>query len=123
MSSGDLAELAALVAEFAAERDWARYHSPRNVAAAISCEAAELQELFLWRDDDDRADERRADIEAEAADIAITLLSFCNVMDIDLGDAVIRKLAVARLKYPADRVRGRREKYDEYPEWDGSEKG
>ena len=116
-----LAELRSLVAEFVAARDWERYHSPRNVAAAIACEAAELQELFLWRTDDDRAEERRADIEDEAADILITLLSFCNVMDIDLGDAVQRKLARAHTKYPADRVRGRREKYDEYPEWQAAD--
>ncbi|MCP4872018.1 MAG: nucleotide pyrophosphohydrolase [Proteobacteria bacterium] len=115
----ELEELKALVAEFVAERDWAQYHSPRNVAAAIAVEAAELQEIFLWRTDDDVAESRRADIEAEAADILITLLSFCNSMDIDLGTAMRNKLARAREKYPVERVKGRREKYDEYPDYNG----
>jgi len=116
---GELAELRGLVAEFVAERDWAQYHSPRNVAAAIAVEAAELQEIFLWRTDDDVAESRREDIEAEAADILITLLSFCNAMDIDLGAALRSKLTRAAAKYPVERVKGRREKYDEYPDYNG----
>jgi NTP pyrophosphatase (non-canonical NTP hydrolase) len=113
----DLQDLAQRVAAFMDERDWARYHSPRQVAAALAVEAAELQQIFLWRQDDDPMEDRRADIEAEAADIAICLLNFCNRTGIDLGDAVVRKLATAAEKYPKDRVRGRREKYSEYAEW------
>ena len=109
-----LAELSELVERFVADRDWSRYHTPKNVAAALSIEAAELQEIYLWRDDDDRAEEKRADIEGEVADITICLLNFCKVMDIDLPSAVRRKLVEAERKYPAERVRGRREKYDEY---------
>ena len=108
----DLAELSKLVGAFMDERDWAQYHSPRQVAAALAVEAAELQQLYLWRRDDDP-------VEAEAADVAICLLNFCNRAGIDLGEAVVRKLASAAEKYPAQRVRGRREKYSEYPEWDG----
>jgi NTP pyrophosphatase (non-canonical NTP hydrolase) len=113
----DLSELAQRVATFMDERDWGRYHSPRQVAAALAIEAAELQQIYLWREDDDPMEDRRADIEAEAADIAICLLNFCNRTGIELGDAVIRKLAEAAEKYPKERVRGRREKYSEYPEW------
>ena len=69
--------------------------------------------------DDDPLDDRREDVEAEAADVAICLINFCNRTGIDLGDAVVRKLSAAALKYPKDRVKGRREKYDEYPEWTG----
>jgi NTP pyrophosphatase (non-canonical NTP hydrolase) len=114
----DLAELSAQVAEFVAERDWEQYHAPKNLAAALSVEAAELQEIFLWRDLDDHADDKRQDVEAEVADVAICLLNFCNRMDIDLKAAVLAKLEVARQKYPVDRVKGRSEKYDEYPEWE-----
>ncbi len=113
--SASLSELSGLMAEFVAERDWAQYHSPKNVAAALSIEAAELQEIFLWREGADHAPERRADVEAEAADVLMCLLNFCNVLDIDLEEAFRRKLVVAAAKYPADRVRGRREKYNEYP--------
>ena len=116
-ASGDLASLSQLVADFMAERDWARYHSPKNLAAAIAVEAAELQEIFLWRDLDDEVKDKRAEIEREVADIAICLLNFCNRSEIDLAAALRSKLSEAAAKYPADRVRGRREKYDEYPEW------
>jgi len=116
-NSGDLAALSQLVADFMAERDWSRYHSPKNLAAAIAVEAAELQEIFLWRELDDAMDDKRAEIEREVADIAICLLNFCNRSEIDLADALRSKLSEAATKYPADRVRGRREKYDEYPEW------
>ncbi len=115
--SATLPELAALMAHFVEERDWARYHAPKNVAAALAVEASELQEIFLWRELDDRADDRRPDVEAEAADVLMCLLNFCNVLDIDLEAAFRSKLLVAERKYPVERVRGRREKYDEYPEW------
>lgn len=115
----DLTDLSAAVATFMDERDWAQYHAPRQVAAALAVEAAELQQLYLWRKDDDPMDDRRDAIEAEAADVMICLLNFCNRTDIDIADAVVRKLAAAELKYPKDRVRGRNDKYDEYPEWNG----
>ncbi len=117
--SRDLGELARAVAAFMDERDWARYHSPRQVAAALAVEAAELQQLYLWRDDGDPMDDRREAVEAEAADVAICLLNFCNRAGIDLGPAIVKKLAAAEKKYPAERVRGRHDKYDEYPEWEG----
>lgn len=121
-NSGDLAVLSQLVADFMAERDWSRYHSPKNLAAAISVEAAELQEIFLWRELDDGMDDKRAEIEREVADIAICLLNFCNRTEIDLAAALRSKLSEAATKYPADRVRGRCEKYDEYPEWQDGER-
>ena len=117
--SDDLTELSELVERFVAERDWSRYHTPKNVAAALAIEAAELQQIYLWRHDSDRAEEKRTEVEGEVADITICLLNFCKVMDIDLPSAVRRKLAEAERKYPAERVRGRREKYDEYPDYEG----
>jgi NTP pyrophosphatase (non-canonical NTP hydrolase) len=113
----DLPALARLVAEFMDARDWGRYHSPKNVAASIAVEAAELQEIFLWREDADPAADKRAELEAEVADVAISLLNFCNRTGIDLDAAVRRKLESQAKKYPVERVRGRREKYDEYPDW------
>ena len=114
-----LAALRARVAAFVAARDWAKYHAPKNLAMAIACEAAELMENYLWVDaaasrqvTDDPA--RRARVEAEAADIAICLLNLCNVVGLDLAAAVERKLAEADAKYPADKVRGRAEKYSDY---------
>ena len=115
----DLRALTAKVARFMDERDWGQYHAPKNVAAALAVEAAELQQIYLWRALDDPADDKRDEIEAEAADIAICLLNFCTRAGVDLGPAVLRKLEAAERKYPAERVRGKMKKYDEYREWDG----
>ena len=120
-ASNDLVALSRLVAEFVGERDWERYHSPKNLAAAIAVEAAELQEIFLWRELEAPIDDKRQEIEGEVADIAICLLNFCNRTGIDLASALRGKLIEAAKKYPVDRVRGRSEKYDEYPEWQDGE--
>ena len=116
--SGEIAALSALVAEFMDARDWEQYHSPKNLAAAIAVEAAELQEIYLWRETSDLAVEKRTEVEEEVADIAICLLNFCNRTGIDLDRVIRAKLEVAAARYPADRVRGRREKYDEYDEFE-----
>jgi dCTP diphosphatase len=117
--STPIRELRERVAEFVAARDWAQYHAPKNLAMAIACEASELMEHYLWVDSPashevTKDPEKRARVEAEAADIAICLLNFCNVVGLDLAAAVERKLAEAAAKYPADVVRGRPDKYSDY---------
>ena len=117
----EIEQLAAAVRAFSEERDWRRYHSPRNLAMALSVEAGELLELFLWTRDDDPqppSPERAAKVADEAADVMICLLNLCDRADIDLGKAVLSKLERAQIKYPADLVRGRALKYDEYDSWD-----
>lgn len=114
-----LSELRARVATFVEERDWAQYHAPKNLAMALACEAAELMEPYLWVEAEaSRAltedPERRARIESEMADVAICLLNLCHVLGTDLSAAVERKLLESAAKYPADVVRGRSLKYDEY---------
>jgi len=117
--SPTLAELQAEVLAFSEERDWGRYHSPRNLAMALSVEANELLELYLWSRDDGpqppvaSRDPRVAD---EAADVLMCLLNLCERADVDLAEALRDKLARAADKYPADRVRGLALKYDEYEE-------
>lgn len=117
-----LAELQALVRDFSERRDWGRYHSPRNLAMALTVEAAELLELYLWCADDGPqplVPERAPRVADEAADVLITLLNFCERAGIDLAAAMRDKLARAEQKYPEERVRGRALKYDEYEDWDG----
>jgi NTP pyrophosphatase (non-canonical NTP hydrolase) len=114
---GDLEELTALIRRFVDERDWRAFHNAKDLAAAISIEASELQEAFLWKTGDE-AHEMMADpasrsaVEEEMADILIYLLSMASTYDIDLKTAVERKVASNSEKYPADRVRGRAVKYD-----------
>ena len=107
------------VAAFNAERDWGRYHSPRNLAMALSVEAGELLELFLWSRDDGpqpAVDSRHPRVADELADVAICLLNLCQASGVDLSTAVLQKLRKNAAAYPAELVYGRMEKWDEYPE-------
>ncbi len=119
-ASPTLEALTARVRAFADARDWGRYHSPRNLAMAVSVEASELLELYLWCADDGPqplTDARAPRVAEEAADVLICLLNFCDRAGVDLGAAFDAGLAKAERKYPADRVRGKALKYDEYREW------
>lgn len=114
-----LAELQALARAFVEERDWAQFHNPRNLAMALSVEASELLELYLWTTDGGPqpiTPERQERVGAEAADVLLCLLNFCDRAGIDLAEAFHDKLEVARAKYPAERVKGSALKYDEYKE-------
>ena len=118
--SPTLAQLQARVRAFADARDWERFHSPRNLAMALTVEAGELLELYLWSADDgpqplnpDRAEQ----VAEEAADVLFCLLNFCERAGVDLGAAMEAGLAKAERKYPAERVRGKALKYHEYAEW------
>ena len=118
MTEPTLRQLQERVLQFAAERDWGQFHAPRNVAMALSVEAAELLELFLWTPDGDAlTPDRRARVADEAADVLMCLLNLAARANIDLPAALDEKLRRAELKYPVDRVKGRSLKYDEYPEW------
>jgi len=108
-------ELLEALLKFRQEREWERFHTPKNLSAAIVVEAAELLECFQWTADSDLetlvTDEREA-IEHEVADIAILISYFCNDLDIDLDEAVQRKLELNRSKYPVKVARGTAKKYD-----------
>src|SRR5271165_1526844 len=102
-------ELQQSVREFRDERDWRRFHTPKDLAAAIAIEAGELQELFLWKSgsaDGEVLEQRRSEIEEELADIAIFLLSFADVAGIDLAKAIQAKLKKNALRYPVETYRG-----------------
>jgi dCTP diphosphatase len=111
-----LAELRAALRAFNAERDWGRYHSPRNLAMALSVEAGELLELYLWSRDEGpqpAVPSREPKVADEAADVLICLLNLCEHAGVDLAAAVEAKLAKNAAKYPASAASGRMEKYDE----------
>jgi NTP pyrophosphatase (non-canonical NTP hydrolase) len=112
-----LADLAARLRRFAAERDWEQFHSPKNLAMALAVEAAELLEQFQWLTEAQSAapePDRRARIEAELADVLIYLVRLADRLEVDLPGAVAAKLEDNGRRYPAARVRGRADKYDEY---------
>lgn len=109
-----LEDLIRQIVAFRDARDWKQFHSPKNLAASISIEAAELLECFQWSSDEtiiEDVEKRRAEIEEEIADVLIYALLLAHDTEIDAGEAVLRKLAKNDERYPAEKARGRREKY------------
>jgi NTP pyrophosphatase (non-canonical NTP hydrolase) len=102
---------------FAAERDWVQFHSPKNLACALSVEAAELLEHFQWLTEaQSRAlgQEKTQEVAAEAADVFLYLLQLCDQLDIDLLTAARDKVEVNRKKYPVATARGNARKHPEF---------
>ena len=97
---------------FVAEREWGKFHDPKNLSMAVSSEAGELLALFRWvRGEESDAfassPENRERIKAEIADVAISLLLLSDRMGIDLQQAILDKLQVNRANYPVESSRGR----------------
>ena len=104
--------LRAQVRAFVAEREWEKYHTPKNLVMALAIEAAELMEHFQWLDPAEsravaHATEKRGEVADELADVLCYALSLANVLDIDITAAVTGKLEKNARKYPADRFRWR----------------
>jgi NTP pyrophosphatase (non-canonical NTP hydrolase) len=107
-------DLKAAILKFRQERDWQQFHNPRNLAAAISIEAAELLEPFRWSSDgevEQVAQNRKKEIADEIADLVILLTYLANDLSISLDDAVGAKLAANAIKYPVEKFRGSSRKY------------
>ncbi len=101
---------------FAQERDWAQFHTPKNLACALSVEAAELLEHFQWLTDAQSqalTSEQMQQVGTEAADVLLYLLQLCDKLGIDLVAAAHHKLAANAQKYPVDKARGSSKKYTE----------
>ena len=93
--------------QFADERDWEPFHSPKNLAMALSVEAAELLEHFQWLSESESAnvsEQTREEIAAEIADIQIYLAMIAGKLGIDIDQAVHQKIAANALKYPPGQV-------------------
>ena len=113
-----LAEIVAAVARFRDDRDWAQFHTPKDLAAAIAIEAAELQERFLWKTDaevdHDLADAaKKAGVAEEIADVVMFAMLLSDRLGIDLAEAIAAKLAANAKKYPVKLARGSARKYTE----------
>lgn len=102
-----LANVKAVMEAFVAERDWGKFHQPKNLAASVAIEAAELMELFQWDDVEDptaiRADPAKMQrIREELSDVFAYTLAMANRLEIDLASAFTMKMAMNREKYPAE---------------------
>ncbi|MFM7245662.1 MAG: nucleotide pyrophosphohydrolase [Planctomycetaceae bacterium] len=107
-----------LLRTFRDDRDWKQFHHPKDLAAAIAIEAGELQELFLWKKNDEvEADlaepSRRRAVVDELADVLICTLLLADRLGIDIDTAVREKTAANARKYPVSRARGTARKYTE----------
>ena len=110
----DIYDLADDLREFAEERDWNQYHMPKNLVMALSVEVSELMEHFMWLDCLDHPSGKEALIQDEVADMFIYLVRLADVMGIELLPAAFEKIEKNKVKYPAERVKGRADKYTEY---------
>ena len=112
-----LAELRDRLRSFAAERDWDQFHSPKNLASALSVEAAELLEHFQWLSEAESKNlppAKLAEVRDELADVLVYLVRLADKLDVNLLEAAAAKIEKNAVKYPAAKVRGSMKKYSDY---------
>ncbi|HNV61812.1 MAG TPA: nucleotide pyrophosphohydrolase [Candidatus Cloacimonas acidaminovorans] len=113
----NLNEIKRELLNFREERDWSKFHDPKNLAEAISIEASELLELFLWKnkqeiEKDINSDlEYKTNIEDELADIFTYCIQMANTLDLDIEKIIFKKLEKVKIKYPIDKATGNHIKY------------
>ena len=115
MKSSSLETLREDVRQFARERDWEQFHSPKNLAVGLSVEASEIREHFQWLSEDESADlskDKKEAVRLELADVFIYLIRLADTLGLDLIAAARDKLAVNAEKYPVEKAKGSAIKYD-----------
>lgn len=103
-----LQELRQSIDKFVEEREWARFHSPANLAKSISIEANELLECFQWDDTGYSIDA----VKEELADVLNYCIRMASVLDLDIRDIVLEKIEKNALKYPIEKSKGKSTKYN-----------
>lgn len=106
----DIEEITGALVRFREERDWQQFHNPKDLALAISIEAGELLEAFLWKPAEEAKKEK---IEEELADILAFAFLLAHEKGIDVKQAVLDKIEKNRQKYPVEKAKGTAKKYDE----------
>ncbi len=104
---------------FAKERDWEQFHSPKNLAMALSVEVAEIVEIFQWLTQEESGNlsfKKKEKVKEEIGDVMIFLTNLADKLGIDPINAAKEKLKMNRKKYPAELVKGKANKYTEYKE-------
>jgi NTP pyrophosphatase (non-canonical NTP hydrolase) len=112
----ELIEIRDRLRVFATERDWDQFHTPKNLAIALSVEAAELLEHFQWLSPEEEGKlgrEKLTEIRLELADVLLYLVRLADRLGIDLGAAAVEKIALNAQKYPVERAKGSAKKYTE----------
>ena len=112
----DVKSIAKRLSDFARERDWEQFHSPKNIATALSVEASELLEIFQWLTEEQSKEippKTMERVREEVADVQLYLVRLCDLLKIDIAAAVDAKFAANVRKYPVHKARGSSKKYDE----------
>lgn len=116
-NSLDIARITTQLRQFANERDWNQFHSPKNLAMAINVEASELLEIFQWLTEAQSREpntQQQEQIRHEMADVMLYLIRLSDILGIDMASAISEKMAINAARYPADKVKGSAKKYTEY---------
>ena len=111
-----IAELTNHINTFRDERDWKQFHNPKDMALSISIEAAELLEHFQWKNAtecEEHVQTNRESVADEMADVAIYLFELADLLEMDLGQEMLRKLKKNAVKYPVEKAKGTNKKYNE----------
>lgn len=117
MADNELSTLKHLMREFADSRDWNQFHSPKNLAMALSVEAAEIVEHFQWLNEEQSttlSPDKRDQVSHELADTLLYLVRLADKLDIDLFTAAHNKMKLNNEKYPVEKSRGNAKKYTEF---------
>jgi dCTP diphosphatase len=112
-----LEDLRSTISDFIQERDWEQFHSPKNLAMALSVEVAEVVEHFQWLTEEDSKNlppEKLAEVREEIGDVMIYLTELADKLGIDPVEAAKAKMTINGQKYPAELVKGNASKYSEY---------
>lgn len=112
-------ELLTIIKKFIADRDWEQFHSVKNLSMALTKEASELMEIFQWMKEEDsnviqRDPKLKQKLEDELADVFVYLLRIADRTEVDLHQAVLRKMEKNAAKYPVELARGNSKKYNDY---------
>jgi len=108
-------ELRKIIKDFIRARDWEQYHAPKNLAMALSVEAAETVEIFQWKKaDESLSSSEQEHLRQEIGDVLVYLLELADKFEIDIVQAAKDKMVFNAKKYPVEKVKGKSEKYTEY---------
>ncbi|KAK8772554.1 hypothetical protein V5799_024201 [Amblyomma americanum] len=125
-SNLSLETLRQIQADFAEERNWEQYHTPRNILLAMVAEVGEVSECFQWKGEvkdglPDWTPEERTHLGEELSDVLVYLIRLADRCQVDLPAAVLRKIELNRQKYPASKVYGKSDKYTAYSDGDSQQ--
>ena len=112
-------ELKELIKKFCDERDWDQFHNAKDLAIALSIEASELLEIFRWKNPEEVKElfenkDKKEDISDEMADVLYFLIRMAQRYNIDLSEALEKKMEKNNKKYPIDKAKGSNKKYNEF---------